>query len=79
MRMFRVSQYYLQVGTGLDRNIVNGGPVYSANGSGEEIGKIAEYIPDNGFARIQLYFDVNYKELVRSGIPLEHIVFKNVA
>lgn len=77
--MFRVNQYYLQVGTGLDRNIVNGGPVYSANGSGEEIGKIVDYLPDSGFAKILLFYDVNYAELVRSGIPMEHIVFKNVA
>lgn len=77
--MFRVNQYYLQVGEGLDRKIVNGGPVYAANGSGEEIGKIVDYIPKNGFAKIQLYWDVNYQDLVRSGIPMEHIVFKNVA
>jgi hypothetical protein len=77
--MFRVNQYYLQVGTGLDRNIVNGGPVYSANGSGGEIGKIVDYLPDSGFAKILLFYDVNYVELVRSGIPMDHIVFKNVA
>lgn len=79
MIMSRVDQYYLHVGEGLDSKIINGGPVYAANGTSEEIGKIVEYIPSNGYAKIQLYEEVNYNDLLKSGIPLEHIVFKNRA
>lgn len=74
-----VDQYYLPVGEGLDKNIVVGGPIYSANGSEEEIGKIIDYIPETGFARLKLYMDVSAHELIRAGIPVEHIVFKNEA
>lgn len=77
--MFVVNQYYLHVGEGLDRKIINNGPVYSTNGSGEKIGKIIDYIPDNGYAKIQLFYDVSYEDLMRSGVPFENIVFKNRA
>lgn len=74
-----VREYFLQVGEALDKKTVVGGPVYAANGSGEKIGSIVDYIPDNGFARIKIFYDVDYRDLVRGGIPLENIVFNGKA
>lgn len=74
-----VDHYFCQVGEDLDRDIVIGGPVYSANGSGEELGKIVDYIPSSGFAKLRLYESVHFKDLMKAGILIEHIIFKNLA
>lgn len=74
-----VREYFLQVGEGLDKKTVDGGPVYAANGSGERIGILADYMPDNGFAKIKLFQSVAYNDLVRGGIPLDNIVFDGKA
>lgn len=77
--MYKVTEYFLQIDKGLDKKIVEGGPVFSIQNSKERIGVILKYFPNNGFVQVCLNEAVSYTDLMQSGIPLSHIIFQNKA
>ena len=74
-----INQYFVQVEKGMKKKEVVDGPVYSSNTSNEVVGKIIDYYPRNGFMKIEMLQSVDYKELLKIGIPLKNIIFKNRA
>ena len=77
MDAFNVEEYFIQIGPEFDEKYIQGGPVVTPNNL--EIGKISAYNGETGFAKVRLFKTVNYRTLVYSGVPLEHIVFKGQA
>ena len=71
-----VNKYFVKVETGMKKIDVIDGPVYG-NSPDDIVGKITWYNPKNGFMKIELISDVDYKSLIRIGIKLEHIIFSN--
>jgi hypothetical protein len=74
-----VNKYFVTVETGMERKNVVDGPVFDSNGSDKIVGRISAYNPDNGSMLIELIEDVDYKGLLKIGIPLDNIIFNNFA
>ena len=74
-----IKKYYVKVEKGMLKKDVIGGPVYSNNSSDEIIGRIIDYNSRNGFMKIEMMMPVDYKELLKIGIPLSSIIFNNIA
>lgn len=74
-----VSKYFIKVEPGMNKAEVIDGPVYSAPDSGEVVGKITDYNPRNGYMKIELQTPMDYKILVKGGVPLSNIIFNNRA
>jgi hypothetical protein len=77
--MFMVNKYFVKVETGLTKRELVGGPVHASNESSEVIGRVDDYNPKTGFMKIELMKKVDYKNLIRIGIPLSNIIFNNRA
>lgn len=77
--MHMINKYFVKTDQGLLRSDIIDGPVYSAYDSNEVVGKVTDYNPRNGFMKIELVVAINYKILVKAGIPLNNIIFKNKA
>jgi len=73
-----VNKYFVKVETGMKKIDVIDGPVYGSSPD-DIVGKITGYNPKNGFMKIELISDVDYQSLVKIGIPLNHIIFNNLA
>ena len=76
---FMVDKYFIKVEKGMIKNDVIGGPVYENNVSQEVIGLITDYNKTTGFIKIELTKLIDYKCLVKGGIPLCNIIFNNKA
>lgn len=74
-----INRYFVQVEKGMKKKDVVDGPVYSNNTSDEVVGKIIDYIPKSGMMKIEMMVPVDYKELIKIGIPLKNIIFNNRA
>jgi hypothetical protein len=74
-----INKYFIKVETGMNKKDVIDGPVYAHNGSDEVVGKITDYNSRNGFMKIELIQSIDYKNLIKAGIPLSNIVFNNKA
>ena len=74
-----VREYFVKVEIGMNKNDVVNGPVYSHDGSNDVVGRIATYNPKTGFMKIELIHPIDYKVLVRGGIPLSNIIFESKA
>lgn len=77
--MHMIKEYFIKVEPGMNKKDLIDGPVYSSPDSNEVVGTISEYNPRNGFMKIKLYVSMNYKDLVKGGVPLSNIVFNNKA
>jgi len=74
-----VNKYFVQVETGMKKGDVIGGPIYGNEASNEVVGRITDYIPKTGFIKIELLQAMDYKNLIKFGIPLSSIIFNNRA
>jgi hypothetical protein len=74
-----INKYFVKVEAGMKKKDVVDGPVYAHNGSDEVVGRISDYNPRNGFMKIELIHSIDYKSLVKAGIPLSNIIFNNIA
>jgi len=77
--MHMINKYFVKTDPGLLKRDVVDGPVYSAYDSNEVVGKVTDYNPKNGFMKIELIVAIDYKTLVKAGIPLNNIIFNNRA
>lgn len=77
--MYQVDTYFVKAETGMDPNFVIGGPVYTGENNDIEIGKIVDYDKKKGYLKIRLHETLDYRSLIKSGIPIQNIVFKYTA
>ena len=75
MDAYSVERYFLQIEPELQASKIVGESVYLP-GDNMEVGVIQGYDAATGFAKIRLFDKVNYRELVNSGIPFNHIIFE---
>lgn len=72
-----VDKYFVFTDKGLKPSDIIGDPVYESNSSVAPIGKIISYNKKNGLIKIELSEKTDYKNLIKVGIPLNHIIFNN--